>query len=380
MKNKFLATLVAILFVGVGLVGGFGYYVFFYNAPTSDEYNPPKLKEEVVVNGDLEIHFMELGNIYTGDSIYIKCGENDILVDAGSRRDSATAIKNYVDQYCTDGTLEYVIATHADEDHISAFVSTQSRQGIFEYYAVETIIDFPKSDKDTDIYAKYQEARDLEVSENGAVHYTALECYNNEGGAKRVIPLSEDVELEILYNYYYEHDSDDENNYSVCFMINQGSNHYLFTGDLEKEGEAKLVDFYKPLGGLPKCILYKAGHHGSGTSSSPALMADIDPDYVVVCTCAGTSQYTDNNDTQFPTQEMINNIAPYTDKIYVTTMVDNYVDKADWKSSGTVKSMNGNIVFKVVDGVESISCSNNNTILKDTDWFKEHRTWPPIAA
>ena len=38
------------------------------------------------VHNEFQIHFLELGNKYSGDSIYIKAGENDILIDAGSRK------------------------------------------------------------------------------------------------------------------------------------------------------------------------------------------------------------------------------------------------------------------------------------------------------
>lgn len=126
---------------------------------------------------------------------------------------------------------------------------------------------------------------------------------------------------------------------------------------------------------LPECVLYKAGHHGSKTSSSPALMAKLKPQYVCICTCAGTSEYTSANENQFPTQDFVNNVAPYTDRVYVTTMVDHYVETG-WKSNGTVKSMNGNIVFSCTNGKITMYFSNNDTKLKDTDWFKEKRVCP----
>ena len=170
MKNKFLSfCLVALSFV-VGIVGGFSYKVFIEDAPKSDVY----------ASGELSIHFMELGNKSTGDSIYIKCGENDILVDAGSQNSSATTIIEYVDQYVEDNTLEYVFVTHADTDHIGAMYSTGERKGILEYYKVETIIDFPltnKKDTGATNYSKYLKYRNKEV-ENGAKRYSALECYN----------------------------------------------------------------------------------------------------------------------------------------------------------------------------------------------------------
>lgn len=365
-STKVVTTILCILALIVGFIAS-GFVYIYINKPESD----------IFVSGDFEVHFMELGNTMTGDCIYIKSGDTDILIDAGSRYECSTTIINYVDQYVTDNTLEFVIATHADQDHIAAFSGTSTREGIFDHYKVETIIDFPLTNKDTLVLNKYREARDNEVAESGAKHYTALECYNNEGGAQRIYQISPSVEMEILYNYYYENTTSDENNYSVCLMFNQGDNHYLFTGDLEKSGEEHLVEYYEDIGEpLPHCVLYKAGHHGSKTSSTPTLMEAISPEYVVVCCCAGSSEYTDATENQFPTQEFINNIAPYTDKVYILVVVDNYVPKDDWDSQGTVKSMNGNIIFSVTNGVVSIKCSNNDLILKETEWFKNNRTCP----
>ena len=45
-------------------------------------------------------------------------------------------------------------------------------------------------------------------------------------------------------------------------------------------------------------------------------------------------------------------------------------------SYGKSTRLNGNIVvISAKDGV-SVECSNNNTILKDTDWFKQYRKTP----
>lgn len=348
-------------------------------AVNSETYNDAVIKEQ-----ELSVHFLELGNKYVGDSVYIKAGETDILIDAGSRESSAETITNYINQYVTDGKLEYVIATHAHQDHIAGFVGTQKAKSIFEAFSIDTIIDFALTNQDTtskgggkSLYGKYVEKRNAAVAK-GTNRYSAADCYNNANGASSKYQLSDTVELEILYNYYYEHTTSDENNYSVCVMLNHKidenkTNHYFFSGDLEKEGEEKLVEHYG--NELPQCVLYKAGHHGSKTSSSPALMAKLKPEYVCICTCAGTSEYTSANDNQFPTQQFIDNVAPYTDKVYVTTQVDFYCDKG-WSSKGTVKSMNGNIVFSCTNGKVTMYFSNNDTKLKDTDWFKDKRICP----
>lgn len=318
----------------------------------------------VVETDELQIHFLELGNNKTGDSIYIKAGDTDILVDAGSRQSSSKTICEYIDEYCTDGVLEYVIATHAHQDHIAGFVGTKKIPGIFEHYKCELIIDFPIQISNTALYESYAQLVENEVNDDGATHYTALECYNNINGASRTYEIADGITLSILYNYYYEVESNDENNHSVCFLINDGTNNYLFTGDLESDGEKKLVQYND----LPKCKLYKAGHHGSKTSSSNELLAVIEPEIICVCCCAGSDEYTVVDENMFPTQDFIDRVAKYTDKIFVTTIVsDNELG---------FESFNGTIIVSSNNGIVGVECSNNNTILRYTEWFLEHRKWP----
>ena len=371
--NVWLNIFVSILAFIIGAVGAFMVYCYI-NKPQSD------------VTGNLSIHFLELGNHYTGDCTYIKAGNVDILIDAGSRYGSAETIANYINEYVTDGKLEYVIATHAHEDHIAGFGDTNTNGGgIFSRFETGIIIDFPKTTKEkpygaNTVIGKYTTALENEIS-NGAKHYTALECYNNENGAQRIYRLTDDISLEILYNYYYDHSTSDENDYSVCAMIHHGEDkHFLFTGDLEEHGEEKMVEHYAAMGGLPHCTLYKGGHHGSKTSSTEALLNDITPEIVCVCCCAGTSEYTDAADNQFPTQAFINRIAPHTDAVYATSVVDNYVNKDNWTSQGTVKSLNGNIVVTSSKNGTTVVGSNHSVKLKNTDWFKANRETPSVWA
>jgi len=324
---------------------------------------------QVINSGDLSIHFLELGNKYTGDCVYINYGAIDILIDAGSRQSSAVTIKAYIDSYIQDSTLEYVIATHAHQDHIAGFYSSRTVPGIFDSYAIGIIIDFPHTNSTTVTYANYIAARDRAVG-NGAVHYTALQCYRNEGGALRIYELGNGVSLEILYNYFYENPTRNENDYSVCLRITNNEQQYIFTGDLEQEGEIRLVEYYDVNhGGLGRTVLYKGGHHGSNTSSSEKLMAAIRPEYVCVCTCAGSSEYNASWQNVFPSQGFIDRVAPYTDKVYVTTLVTDY-------RNNEYTSFNGNIVFSVSDGNITVLCSNNNLKLKDTEWFWLNRQMP----
>ena len=379
---RLLVVIVAVLSFVVGFVGS-GFAVIYYNIPVSGTIPATQtfhklaiasdLDVNTITSQDLSIHFLELGNKYTGDCTLIKAGDTEVLIDAGSKVNSIPAIKAYLDQYITDNTLEFVIATHAHEDHIAGFGTSENKKSLLDMYNVGTLIQFvytnnTKKSKPSTVYKNY--CREVaEAESRGTKVYNALQCINQSQGAQKVYPLSADINLEILdQKYYHENTAKSENDYSVCCQVVQNNEkYYLFTGDLEAGGEASLVSKNT----LHPVELYKAGHHGSKTSSSPALMSVIQPKRICVCCCAGSSEYTKTNVNQFPTQTFINNVAPYTDQIYVTTLC------VDW-AAGNFESMNGNIVVYCKKDTEvTIACSaSNKTILKDTDWFRANRTMP----
>ena len=356
-KKKFskgLTVFLAIVIFLGGVAGGFfGYYRF--TMPTDSDK---------LVTGDMEIHFPELGNKYTGDCTYIKVGDVDVLIDAGSKTSSVPTIASYLREHMTDDVLEYVIVTHAHEDHYAGFATSKGTNSLFDLFEVEVIIDFAQITEGKEsqtMYQNYVRERTEEI-QSGAVHYTARECITQ---SKNVFQLGHGVELEILDSEFYYKTSDTENNHSVCTMLHSGDEYFLFTGDLEKEGEECLVE----LNDLPQVTLYKAGHHGSKTSSNDCLLEVIRPEIVTVCCCCGSPEYTKTNPNQFPTQAFVDRIAPYTDRVYVTTLcIDYELDK--------FQSMNGDIVVICNrDGV-TVNCSASNTVLKDTEWFRQYRDCP----
>ena len=362
---------------------------------TSSDFEEPSIPTEKIVDDikyeQLQINFLELGNSTTGDSTFIKAGDTDILIDAGSKQSSAETIIEFVNQYCTDGKLEYVITTHAHEDHWSGMFGRSktengsaaknfkgqsvAKTGIYYYYEIGTIIDFALTNKEVtsgnNQYNYYRTARDYAIS-NGALHYTAAECFNNENGASSTFVLDKEnnITLDILYNKYYFETSSDENNYSVCNMINYNDQHFMFTGDLEIEGEVAMASYYDGSTSektLPKVELFKAGHHGSKTSSNDCLLSLIEPEICCVCCCAGTTEYTFDLNNTFPTQDFITRIAAYTDRVYVTSVIDE--EKSRKQGELVYESLNGNITISSNGTNIGVFASNNIIKLKDSDWF-----------
>ena len=402
--KKFINFIVWVVALVVGVGGGAG-FMWYQSLPETEElvigeelyysYNDHQELEKVTLTGDdgeLSVHFLELGNKYTGDCTYIRYGSTDILIDCGSKSSSISYVSNYLKNYMKDDKIDYCIVTHAHADHYAGFTTTKN--SMFELFDYGTIIDFgtaTNKDANSGALKKYITNRNNAIERCDAEYLDVSEDVTL--GNNKVYNIGEngEVKLEILYNYYYDHNSNGtENNYSVCVLLTYDNKEFLFTGDLEEHGsngESKLLECNESLKAIKNSDdgveVYKAGHHGSKTSSSEAFIDAIKPEIVCVCCCAGSEEYTTNIDNQFPTQEFINVIAKHTDKIYVTSLC------VDWDND-EFTSMNGNIVVITnvgqTIGTHSVECSNNETLLKDTEWFnrtitvngveRPMRTWP----
>ena len=411
MKNKALVIFLSIIMFfigGVAGVGGLAYITLPYSeelVETDRVYYSLSDKDNTVAvasgvqeaqEGAVSVHFLELGNKYAGDCTYIKVGTDiDILIDCGSKTNSIATVSAYLNNYVTDGTLEYVIITHAHEDHYAGFATTTKIDSIFDLYECETIITFSNTNQRTSadyiqqsistseeisihgitsyantnnkpvskMYANFNRELADEIN-NGATHLIASDVINQYTDGKIVLDEENNIDLQILNSQYYSTKAGSDNDYSVCAMVNQGDKHFIFTGDLEADGEEFLVQ----LNNLPQVELYKAGHHGSKTSSTMALLNVIKPKIVCVCCCAGSKEYTETEANQFPTKKFINHVSQFTTQVYVTTLCVDY-------DNDVFTSFNGNIVVMAKkDDIEvSVYCSNNTIVLKDTDWFKTER-------
>lgn len=68
------------------------------------------------------------------------------------------------------------------------------------------------------------------------------------------------------------------NDHSLAVKIQYGRSSILLTGDAERRQERMMADSY---GDFLRSDLYKAGHHGSNTSSTPVFMQLVEPDVTI---------------------------------------------------------------------------------------------------
>lgn len=208
--------------------------------------------------GELEVHFIDVGQ---GDATLIICGTDAMLIDAGNN-DQGVKVQNYLQKQNVE-TLRYVVCTHPDADHIGGI------DVILYKFDCETII-MTDEERDTNTY------RDV-ISAMKSKGYR-----NTLPSVGETYPLGE-AEFTILSPDGLGGDS---NNNSVAILLTHGDNVFLFTGDAEEEAEEIMLEN----GISVDADVYKAGHHGSRTSSSEEWLEAVSPLYVVI-SCGDGNRY-----------------------------------------------------------------------------------------
>lgn len=235
---------------------------------------------------DLTVSFIDVGQ---GDCVFISSGGETMLIDCGEASESATVI-NYLDRMGVD-RIDYVVGTHPHSDHMGGMADI-----IYEFSVGEVIIPH-LADEDIPTTRYFEDFLDA-CSDKG--------LYIDEAQCGRVITLG-DAEAKFIAPV--SDDYSGANNYSIGILLTHGNNDFLFTGDAEAEAEFEMLES----GALEHVRVYKAGHHGSDTSSSEEFIRVISPDYAVIMCGAGNSY-------GHPHDRIVERLAEYTRNIYRTDL------------------------------------------------------------
>lgn len=204
----------------------------------------------------LIVAFLDVGQ---GDAIFIQSPTGtQVLIDGGINRDVLAPLAQVMPFF--DYSIDVVIATHPDKDHIGGLPH------VFERYAVAHIIDSGLEDT-SDAYALYAEMRELE----NAVYRVA-----RRGD---VIDLGGGAYLRVLYPHGDESvPPKDKNDASVIVQLVYGETEAMLTGDASMSIERQLIVIDAHL----ESDILKAGHHGSKTSTAQEFLDVVRPQYAIV--------------------------------------------------------------------------------------------------
>jgi len=211
-------------------------------------------------DGLLHVNFLNVGQ---GDAIFIQTPSGrQILVDGGLY---PTVLNDHIGRQLPfgDRSIDIIIATHPDADHISGLPA------LFERYDVDLLLT-NGSDDDSPIQAALSDA--------------AIDTQIHIARVGETIRIDDGVQLEILHPTTVGAD-DDRNNESVSLRLVYGDFSLLLTGDAEVEAEREMLESKRPL----TSVVYKAGHHGSNTSSSAPFLAAVKPQIAIVSAGADNS-------------------------------------------------------------------------------------------
>ena len=206
-------------------------------------------------NFDMSVHFIDVGK---ADSIYIKCKDKNILIDAGEKSTS-----NLVNEYLKKQNvkkLDLVIATHPHSDHIGGMPKIIEEFEISKFIMPELTINDISTSRSYEKLLKALKKKNL----NADLPSPGSEFKLGELSIQTFAPIKQ-----------YEN----INNNSVVVKIIYKNKSFLFTGDAEKESETDMINS----GANLSADVLKVGHHGSKTSTNSAFLNHINPDYAVIC-------------------------------------------------------------------------------------------------
>ena len=211
----------------------------------------------------LEVSFFDVGQ---GDAIFVEApGGYQILIDGGPS--SVILEKLGKEMPFWDRTLDFVILTHPDYDHVSGLIE------VLKSYKVENIL-WSGVVRDTPEYREWENL----IKNEGANIYIAKAGQRITAGSTVIDVL---YPLESLEGV----ESSNANNTSVVTRLSYSDNAFLLQGDAYKSTEAKIMES----GGIDSDVL-KVGHHGSKTSTSKEFVDAVSPDIAVI-SCGKDNPY-----------------------------------------------------------------------------------------
>lgn len=208
-------------------------------------------------SNELEVTFLDVGQ---GDAILVEAPNDvDVLIDGGRTKKILDLLS--AELPFGDDTIDIVIATHPDADHIGGLPF------VFDAYTVDKVFE-PGVSSSTQAYQAFQ----------SRIRDKKIERILARRGMRIVLDEEKNIVLDILYP---DRDTTgwETNEASIVTRLSYGTTSFLLTGDSPVEKESYLV---KHDGIALQSSVLKLGHHGSKTSSSESFLKTVAPLYAII--------------------------------------------------------------------------------------------------
>jgi competence protein ComEC len=213
-------------------------------------------------NPNLKVSFLDVGQ---GDAIFVDMPNGrQMLIDGGPNNSVLRELGKVMPFF--DRSIDVVLATHVDADHIGGLVEVLKR---FE-------VDLFIRTNSTSTSAVYEELAEIIKAKNirEEIIVSPVDIMFGVGVNFNILfPLVDTASWEV-------------NDSSIVAKLSYGENSFLFTGDSPKIVEDYLVKKY---GTFLDSDILKIGHHGSKTSSSELFLGTVSPTYSIISAGADNS-------------------------------------------------------------------------------------------
>ena len=211
---------------------------------------------------EMAVHFIDVGQ---GDAALVVTPHGHAMFfDTGGTRDGAFDVGARVDvpylRHYGIHAVDYIFLSHAHEDHAAGAGGILPRMKVKHVYIADEGV------------AAY--ARSMRLGDGNPL---LMKLGRAEEGMSMTV---DGVTVDVLYAPAYgsvEHATGNE--VSNVYRVRYGNASFLFTGDLVKEHEEKMIARGTDL----HATVLKIPHHGSDTSSCEAFVHAVNPLYAVCC-------------------------------------------------------------------------------------------------
>lgn len=248
--------------------------VLVYRAYQSYQENP---HHPFGIGDTLEVYFLDVGQ---ADSALITCGDMTMLIDGGNVGDGQKLYSLLKERNIS--TLDYVICTHAHEDHVGGLASALTA-------CTAEVVYSPVTDYDSRAFRNFAEkAGKITVPRPG-------DTFSFGSGTAEILACDPYAE--------------EANNTSIVMKLTFGKTTFLFTGDAETPVEQTILDS----GYDPSATVLKVGHHGSSSSTSYRFLNEVMPQYAVI-------SVGEDNSYDHPNDDVLSRLRDADVKVYRTDL------------------------------------------------------------
>ncbi len=286
-------------------------------------------------NPRFAVHYIDVGQ---GDAALVVCDGKTMLIDGGKPR-ASSIIYTYLKNLSID-RLDYIVASHADDDHIGGLSAPLAKMKVDAVLA-------PHTEADT----RSWQSLAAKTAEQG------LSVTHPKAGEHLAFGSSDIA----FYGPITEDDSD-RNNGSIVMKITYGETSFLFTGDAEREEEQQILNAGFDL----SATVLKVGHHGSKNSTTYPFLRAIMPKYAIIS--VGENSY------GHPTEDTLSRLRDAGAKVYRTDMQGDIIAASNGKTVTITTKKNGDIATNPTEGEKAAAAESAGNETKAYSYIGNRNT------